>query len=225
MININGGFVMYYDTAYFKIVLLVMIASLLASCAGIDETHSSEGKSVSPGELVNLSGGGSVRAPEGSGWKIVKPKIAGEQISFEKYDHDESRFKTDISIFLDYATSNLSNQTEDQVAEWIFDNEERIMREQGSVKSYFLKEISRENTIIGNKKIHVMKYTISDYRRVPLEIKYAYYLYFPNYEKYPKRYYSFSIADIFKETISGITVEFETDLNVINKVIESLHVD
>ena len=91
------------------------------------------------------------------------------------------------------------------------------MRERGSARRYYPKDLLRENTTIGKKKLHVMKYTISDHSRLPVEIKYAMYLYFPDYTKLPRNYCIFLIGDVFKIN----DTEFNTDLTVINKVIES----
>ena len=66
-----------------------------------------------------------------------------------------------------------------------------------------------------------MKYTISDLSRVPMEIKYAMYLYFPDYNKQPKKYNIFLIGDVLKIK----NTEYATDLTVINKVIESYEHD
>ena len=201
---------MNYYTVCLKRSLLVMIASLLVSCA----MSPGDGTPISSGELVNMKGGRSVRAPEGNNWTVKIDEMRGE-VSFDS-SQDGGKF-TLITIGPGYVEPSSTCQTEDQAAALIFDSEERIMRARGSTRSYYLKDVSRERTIIGKKKLYVMKYTISDLSRVPTEIKYAMYLNFPNYSKQPKDYYIFLVGDVSKIN----NTPFATDLTVINKVIES----
>ncbi len=206
---------MNYYTAYLKRALLIVIASLFVSCAMSPEG----GILISPGELVNLKRGRSVRAPEGKNWRVktngVKTNDAREEIRFER-SQDGGKY-TFILIASGYAEYSSISQTEDQAAALFLNTEEKTMRTRGSTRSYFLKDLSREKTIIGGKILHVMKYTISDHSHVPMEIKYAMYLYFPNYTKQPRTYYIFLIGDDLKIK----NTLYDTDLTVINKVIDS----
>lgn len=160
-----------------------------------------------------------MRAPEGSDWRMktngVITNEAGEIISFKRSQDGEKY--TFISIGLGYNESRSISKTEDQAAALFFNTEESEMRKRGSTRSYWLKGISREKTIIGKKKLHVMKYTITDHSHVPMEIKYAMYLFFPNYSKQPKSYYIFLVGDVSKIN----NTPYATDLTVVDTVIDS----
>ena len=199
---------MHYDAAYLKRVLLLLTGFLLVSCA------STNVRPISAGDLVTMKGRYSVKTPNGNNWRVETDEVRGELRFDRNLDGGKSTF---IVIHPVQAEPSSISQTEDQAAISIFAREERIMRERGSTRSYFLKDLSRGTTTIGRKRLHVMKYTISDHNRVPMEIKYAMYLYFPNYTKQTRTHYIFLVGDVFKIN----NIPYATDLTVVDTVIDS----
>ena len=169
---------------------------------------------ISSGELVNVNGCCSLRAPEGENWTIEIDGSKGEVTFLKKHDERKSTF---ISIGSGYAEPSSESKTEDQSAASIFATEEKIMRERGSKRSYLIKDIEYYKKTIRNKKIHVMKYIISDHSKVPMEIGYLMHLYFPNYTRDPKTYYVFLIGDV----VMAEGVRYSSGTTVIDKIIDS----
>jgi hypothetical protein len=155
-----------------------------------------------------------VEAPLGDGWKVKTDKVQG-RIEFNNRG-TEAGF-TSIHILPGFLNPGTENQTEDEIANMIFGYEEKDMRERGATRSYYLKELSKEVTTIGGKKLHVMNYTITDRSRIPMDIKYALFLYLPPNLRQKKVFYGFWIGEPSKIRESV----YETDFTKIHSVIGS----
>lgn len=199
-------------TKYF---VSLSICLTLFSCASMQ----TKGSPIAGGQVVDM-GIYEVEAPQGDGWKVKTDKAQG-MIEFNKFikggeGGTEAGF-TSISICAGFLNPGTENQTEDEIANMIFGSEEKDVRERGATRSYSLKELSKEVTTIGGKKLHVMNYTITDRSRIPMEIKYAMYLYLPPDLRQKRVFYGFVIGEPSKirEAV------YETDFTKIHSVISS----
>ncbi len=193
-------------TKYF---FLLSICLTLFSCAAMQ----TKGSPIAGGQVVDM-GIYEVEAPLGDEWKVKTDKTQ-RMIVFNK-DNTEGRF-TFISILPGFLKPGKENQTEGEIVTMIFGYEENNMRERGATRSYTLKDPSKEVTMVGGKKLHVMSYTIKDHSRVPMEIKYTMYLYLPSDLKQKRVFYGFLIGEPYKIRESV----YETDLTKIHSVISS----
>ena len=158
-----------------------------------------------------------VKAPRGDGWTVKTDNSLGI-VLFQKIAPG-GKF-TAISVISGYLRHGTENQTEYEMATMVLDSEEKNMRERGASRSYTLKDLSRGFTTIDEKKLHVMSYAITDRSgAVPLEIKYAMYLYLPPDIKQEKDFYAFLISDTYKVGASA----YEADLTRIDPIISSFY--
>jgi len=193
-------------TKYF---LPLSICLTLFSCAATQ----TKGSPVPGAQVVDM-GIYTVEAPLGNGWKVKTDKTQG-RVEFNKGD-SEAGF-TFIHILPGFLNPGTENQTEDEIVNMIFGSEEKDIRERGATRSYNLKDLSKEVTTIGGKKLHVMNYTITDHSRIPMDIKYAMYLYLPPDLRQKRVFYGFWIGEPSKIRESV----YETDFTKIHSVISS----
>ena len=188
---------------------LLAICLPLFSCAAMQ----TKGSPIAGGQVVDM-GIYEVEAPLGDEWKVKMDKTQG-MVVFNK-GGTEAGF-TFIYILPGFLNPGKENQTEDEIVTMIFGYEEKNMRERGAMRSYTLKDLSKEVTMIGEKKLHVMSYTITDHSRIPMEIKYAMYLYLPPDLRQKRVFYGFLIGEPYKIRESV----YETNLTKIHSVISS----
>jgi hypothetical protein len=72
------------------------------------------GTPISSGELVNMKGGRSVRAPEEKNWRVKIDEVRGGEISFDRSQDDGK--STFIVIGPGYVEPSSTIQSEDQAA-------------------------------------------------------------------------------------------------------------
>ncbi len=200
-------------TVLLKKIVLLCVAILLASSAHTHVIAQEHGKPVSTGEVVSMGGLYSVRAPTGNDWMV---KTDGERRAIIFYKcRGEGRY-TFVSISPEYTDPSTTDQTEDEIAVSIFDDVERVMIEWSKTRSWIPIGFSRNIVVIGQKRLHMMQYKISDVR-ILMETHYAIYLYFPPHTKQTRIYYAFLAGDIFMNRGYG----FSPDLTVAEEVINS----
>ena len=192
-----------------KYLFSLSICLTLFSCAAMQ----TKGSPIAGGQVVDM-GIYKVEAPLGDGWKVKTDKTQG-RIEFNK-GSKEAGF-TSIHILPGFLNPGTENQPEDEIVNMIFGYEEKDIRERGVTRSYYLKDLSKEVTTIGGKKLHVMNYTITDRSRIPMDIKYAMYLYLPPDLRQKKVFYGFWIGEPSKISESV----YETDFTKIDSVISS----
>jgi hypothetical protein len=200
--------------------ILLCVGMLLGSCS-TNSVMSSGGDPISGGQIVEMRGVYSVRAPSGNGWTMRTDKSKGfmgfnRGIPDEKTAEMGGKF-TAIGVFPGYLFPGKENQSEETIADMIFTDLERIETQGGVAGEYSLRDVSKDVVTIGNKKLYVMTYTVSEHSPVAREIKAAKFLYLPPEIKYTRDFCVFQIGDVVssKETV------YETDLNIIHEVIES----
>jgi len=192
-----------------KYLFSLSICLTLFSCAAMQ----TKGSPIAGGQVVDM-GIYKVEAPLGDGWKVKTDKTQG-RIEFNK-GSKEAGF-TSIHILPGFLNPGTENQPEDEIVNMIFGYEEKDIRERGATRSYYLKDLSKEVTTIGGKKLHVMNYTITDRSRIPMDIKYGMYLYLPPDLRQKKVFYGFWIGEPSKISESV----YETDFTKIDSVISS----
>ena len=192
--------------------ILLGICMLLSACAAGQTSQSA----VGGGQLIDM-GTYAVNAPLGETWRVQTDTVSG-MVTF-KDNGPEGRFSV-ISVLPGTWRPGTINQTEDEIAKLILGGEERNMTERGATRSYSLSNLSKEVTTIDGKRLYVMSYTITDRSKaVPIEIKYAMYLYLPPNFAQRWIFYGFLIGQAQK--IGGTA--HETDLTRIGPVINSFH--
>jgi hypothetical protein len=172
-----------------------------------------KGSPIAGGQFIDM-GVYTVEAPLGDGWKVKTDKTQG-RLEFNR-GNSEAGF-TSIHILPGFLYPGTENQTEDEITNMIFGSEEKDIRERGATRSYYLKDLSKEVATIGGKKLHVMNYTITDRSRIPMDIKYAMYLYLPPDLRQKKVFHGFWIGEPsrIRDTV------YETDFTKIDSVISS----
>jgi hypothetical protein len=201
------------DAVPLKKAVLLCTVMFLASCTG-SNLGTPGGKPISGGQAVEMRGIYSARAPIGDDWKTRIDRAKGA-MTFNRSSPD-GRF-TIVGIFPGYLWPGKEKQTEDEIVSMVFSGEENSERERGVVRSYSLKDLSKDVVTIGEKKLHVMKYTVSDRTPVPMEIECAFYLYLPPELKMNRVFYAFRIADV----LSIRELVYATDMKLIEYVIDS----
>jgi hypothetical protein len=177
------------------------ICLTLLSCTGMQ----TKGSPIAGGQVIDM-GIYTVEAPLGDGWKVKTDKTQG-RIEFNK-GGSEAGF-TFIYIHAGFLNPGTENQTEDEIANKIFGSEEKDIRERGATRSYYLKDLSKEVTTIGGKKLHVMNYTITDRSRIPMDIKYAMYLYLPPDLRKKRVSTAFGLVNLLKSEIQYMTLTLQ----------------
>ena len=192
------------------------IVSSMSLTLSLGAAGQSSESAVTDGQVVDM-GTYEVEAPPGDGWTVKTDNSLG-MVLFQKIAPGGKL--TAISVISGYLRPGTENQTEDEIATMVLASEEENMRERGASRSYILKDLSRGFTTIDEKKYHVMSYSITDRSgAVPLEFKYAMYLYLPPDIKHEKDFYAFLISDAYKVGASA----YEADLTRIRPVISSFH--
>jgi hypothetical protein len=212
--TMGGGIEMKRYTGVVTKLLVFSAVSLLISCATGQQMTQNTGRNVEGGQVVD-AGSFTVRAPLEGEWQVKVDRADGS-VQFTK--RIPLPRHCNVWMHTGLLHPGEEKRTEDDIARSIFDFEEKNMRERGATRSYTPTRLSREVTDIAGKRLYLMSYTMIDRgHAVPMEFKYAMYLYFPPNLKQKRTYYNFIIGEISK--IMENT--YETDLTIIESVIES----
>src|SRR5436190_15066642 len=146
---------------------------------------------VRAGETIKM-GTYIVTAPAGDGWRIRKDPIK-DTLLFQRDDPP-----TTIGVAPQSLPESSQIADEDQIVEMVFGFEERNMRDRGLSRSYTPSGLTRGVIVVSGKKVHVMRYSVTQLGLQPplnpLVMKYVMYLYLPENWKEAKRWYTFVIG-------------------------------
>ena len=156
-----------------------------------------------------------VAAPAGNGWKMQRDQTL-----------DIVQFRRDPLTIVAVSPGYLRGtpdptDDEDRIAAMIFEGEEKNVTDRGRSRSYAPSGITKELLLVGGKRVHVMRYSITQEggsaSREPLVMKYAMYIYLPANWNQSAIFYVFVIGA--PQKIGEIT--YDPKLGEIDPVIAS----
>jgi hypothetical protein len=172
------------------------------------EAPVAEGQSV---DLVSFV----VGAPSGEGWKMQTNH--NDAVEFRR-SMSRSSFAI-IRVDQMALAPGVDTGTNEGIIDTVQRFEVANMRERGIGRSYALGEVRNETEIVGDKKVYVMRYVVTDRSgQYPIEMNYAMYAYLPADVKQTRRMYLFLIGQPQKIGES----EIKNDLRTIRPVISGL---
>jgi len=171
---------------------------------------------VSGGQQVDV-GSYLVSAPPGDGWRMwVDP--ANGMVMFVRVVGGKGFAQ--VSVWKRMLNPGMEQKTEDDVLAAIARFEEANMKARGSTRSYTPSEFKVVAAAIGDKRVRLMTYSVTDLSRaVVVQTRAAMYIYLPPDFKEARQVYLFSI----EQAVRVGEAVFSPDLTAIVPVIESLH--